>query len=359
MEATVGELEHQLAERARELDTREAALRETADGLGERERRLVADEDSLASRRAEFAAQELDVVERERSVESQEEELAARERSAVAREDEVGERERALASLQNEITELDRSNADREADFSERESAVSVELERLERERVDWDAALQAAYGRLDSLEADLVSSLSLAGMLKRELGVRESATAGGRIDRTTVRDQARRVVRRGSSRRRARPLLPSDRPSSSHSKATRTSTIPRPRRTIGGRASSGASRRTERLRPLDWPHRRCRGEAGSQRSPDPSPFSSRRSPSRNPSPRRRRSTTSRSATRSPRATACSTREAPAGAPPGPTRSSSFPSFASATTGSGSRCSPARAQRRPAAASGCAFSRAR
>jgi hypothetical protein len=52
---------------------------------------------------------------------------------------------------------------------------LGSELDRLERERVDWDAALQAAYGRLDELEADLVSSLSLAGMLKRELEGREA----------------------------------------------------------------------------------------------------------------------------------------------------------------------------------------
>jgi chromosome segregation ATPase len=124
--------EDELAARARELDEREALRRASEDAVEERERRLSERDTAIAGREAALDQTEAGVAEREGSFGHRENELAARE------------------------------------------EAVAAERTRLERDRAEWEETMKTAFSRLNELETDLVSSLSLAGMLKRELEGRE-----------------------------------------------------------------------------------------------------------------------------------------------------------------------------------------
>ena len=124
--------EDELAARARELDEREALLRASENAVEERERRLSERDTAIAGREAALDQTEAGVAEREGSFGHRENELAARE------------------------------------------EAVAAERTRLERDRAEWEETMKTAFSRLNELETDLVSSLSLAGMLKRELEGRE-----------------------------------------------------------------------------------------------------------------------------------------------------------------------------------------
>jgi hypothetical protein len=124
--------EDELAARARELEEREALLRTSEDAVEERDRRLSERDTAIAGREAALDQTEAGVAEREGSFGQRENELAARD------------------------------------------EAVAAERAQLERDRAEWEETMKTAFSRLNELETDLVSSLSLAGMLKRELEGRE-----------------------------------------------------------------------------------------------------------------------------------------------------------------------------------------
>jgi hypothetical protein len=103
----------------------------------------------------------------------------------VAAETALTERSAALESREREIEErfaereaaLDASHRDidgRERDLEVREASLRSESDRLAREQSDWEDVMRGAFSRLNELETDLASSLSLAGMLKRELEGRD-----------------------------------------------------------------------------------------------------------------------------------------------------------------------------------------
>jgi len=174
LQETLEAKERELAATAESQEARATELDRLGAELDARADRIAVAEDELAAR-----AKELDG--REALLREREEEIAERERRLSERETAVAGREAALDQTEAGVAERESSFDEREAELAAREEALAAEREQLERDREDWEAIMTGAFSRLNELETDLVSSLSLAGMLKRELEGRE---AGERRDR-------------------------------------------------------------------------------------------------------------------------------------------------------------------------------
>jgi hypothetical protein len=178
----LGELQAAVEAKEQELREIESAHTSKASDLD-----LLAAELAKREVEAERLGAELDarqdrigVVEDE--IGSRQRALEEREQALRQTEDAVSEREAALTGREAALDQREAGVAEREASFEERESGLvaretelGAEKERLERDRNEWDDVMGAAFSRLNELETDLVSSLSLAGLLKRELEGREA----------------------------------------------------------------------------------------------------------------------------------------------------------------------------------------
>ncbi len=210
----LGELESRFAERERKLDEREDELRAEAarleqeqaiwgEATRESRRRLAELQEALDAKQKELAeieeahtakASELDaraerisIVEdelaarakklddREALVGDGEEDVTERERRLSERETAIAGRDAALDQSEARVTEHQNSLDQREAELVAREETMTADREQLDRERVAWEEIMGGAFSRLSELETGLVSSLSTAGMLKRELEGREA----------------------------------------------------------------------------------------------------------------------------------------------------------------------------------------
>jgi chromosome segregation ATPase len=185
--------EKELATRAETLEARTTEVDRLGAELDARADRIAVAEDELAARVKE-------VEEREALAGRSEEEISERERRISERETAVAGREAALDQTEAGVAEREGSFDEREADLTAREEALTAEREQLERDRADWEAIMTGAFSRLSELETDLVSSLSLAGMLKRELEGREANERRDRKAPGTARPEAEE--RRGSANR-------------------------------------------------------------------------------------------------------------------------------------------------------------
>lgn len=177
--ARLTELEAEHTRRADEL----AAARAEVD---ERGASLVRDEADLREREASAEARETALAALEQDLDGRTRALAESEAGLEAREAAAQEREAGLdavaadqARTEEDLAGREEALASRDADLAAREQVLAAEAERLERERGDWDGLIHGAFDRLNELETDLVSSLSLAGMLKRELEGREGGPSG------------------------------------------------------------------------------------------------------------------------------------------------------------------------------------
>ena len=163
----LAEIEEAHTARAAELDRSGAELDARAD-------RISIAEDELAAR-----AKKLD--DREALVGDGEEDVTERERRLSERETAIAGRDAALDQSEARVAERQNSLDQREAELVAREAILAADREQLDRERADWEEIMGGAFSRLSELETGLVSSLSIAGMLKRELEGRE---ANERLDR-------------------------------------------------------------------------------------------------------------------------------------------------------------------------------
>jgi hypothetical protein len=175
----------------RESRTRLAELQEAVDA---KERELAEIEEAHAVKAADLdrTAAELDaradrisvagdeLAARAKELDDREEQVAERERRVSERETAAAGREAALDQSEARVAEHDDTYEQREADLAARQEALAADREQLDRDRADWEQIMGGAFTRLSELETDLVSSLSLAGMLKREL---EGRDAGERRD--------------------------------------------------------------------------------------------------------------------------------------------------------------------------------
>lgn len=146
---------------AAELSKRDVDLELRGAELDSRHDRIGVAEDEIATKRRALE-------EREGALRHSEETVSGRETALTGREAALDQREAAVAERVASFEERESSLAAREAD-------LAAEKDRLERDRAEWDDVMGAAFSRLNELETDLVSSLSLAGMLKRELEGREA----------------------------------------------------------------------------------------------------------------------------------------------------------------------------------------
>jgi hypothetical protein len=167
LQEAVDAKEKELAELAEAHATRGAELDRHGAELDARADRISVAEDELAAR-----ARELD--EREALRRASEDAVEERERRLSERDTAIAGREAALDQTEAGVAEREGSFGQRENELAAREKAVAAERTRLERDRAEWEETMKIAFSRLNELETDLVSSLSLAGMLKRELEGRE-----------------------------------------------------------------------------------------------------------------------------------------------------------------------------------------
>jgi hypothetical protein len=176
LQEAVDAKQKELAELAEAHATRGAELDRHGAELDARADRISVAEDELAAR-----ARELD--EREVLLRTGEDAVEERERRLSERDTAIAGREAALDQTEAGVAERAGSFGQRENELATREEAVAAERTQLERDRAEWEETMKTAFSRLNELETDLVSSLSLAGMLKRELEGRE---ANERRDRKT-----------------------------------------------------------------------------------------------------------------------------------------------------------------------------
>ena len=221
----LGELESRFAERERKLDEREDELRaeaarleqeqaiwgeatresrarlaELQEAVDAKEKELAEIEEAHTAKAAEPLGAELDaradrisiaedelaarakkLDDREALVGDGEEDVTERERRLSERETAIAGRDAALDQSEARVAERQNSFDQREAELVAREEILAADREQLDRDRADWEEIMGGAFSRLSELETDLVSSLSLAGMLKREL---EGRDANERLDR-------------------------------------------------------------------------------------------------------------------------------------------------------------------------------
>ena len=164
----LAELQEALDAKQKELAEIEEAHTAKASELDARAERISIVEDELAAR-----AKKLD--DREALVGDGEEDVTERERRLSERETAIAGRDAALDQSEARVTEHQNSLDQREAELVAREESMTADREQLDHERVAWEEIMGGAFSRLSELETGLVSSLSTAGMLKRELEGREA----------------------------------------------------------------------------------------------------------------------------------------------------------------------------------------
>ena len=235
----LAEIEEAHTARAAELDRSGAELDARADRISIAEDELAARAKKLDDREALVGDGEEDVTEREGRLSERETAIAGRDAALDQSEARVAERQDALDQ--------------REAELVAREEILAADREQFDRERADREEIMGGAFSRLSELETGLVSSLSIAGMLKRELEGRE---ANERLDRKAPNPpRPEPEGRRGARAPQARPTMrlpgsPSRcwlRSSRTDRRSRRAKRPPSSRssRLTGGRASSVAARRT------------------------------------------------------------------------------------------------------------------
>jgi hypothetical protein len=199
VEAHLVEREAAAATHEEDLAAGEVALAERESKVSEAENRLSAREDALGAQEAELRAREDDIVRLERELEKRQADVAANEARVSDGERELERREADLVARESSLrADLERSKDE----LAGAEAALETERERLEQERVEWDEMMGGAFSRLSELESDLVSSLSVAGMLKRELEGRDAGPpkerrpAGHPAPRVSEQEEARAFYR-------------------------------------------------------------------------------------------------------------------------------------------------------------------
>jgi hypothetical protein len=200
-EKELADLEAAHAARAAELDRLGAELDTRATELDRLGAELDARADRISVAEDEHAARMKELDDREAQIRVSEEALADRERRLSERDTAIAGREAALDQSEARVAEREESFEQREAELVAREEALTADREQLDRDRADWDEIMGGAFSRLSELETDLVSSLSLAGMLKRELEGREATERRDRKSPSPVpsrRDPEERRSSRG-----------------------------------------------------------------------------------------------------------------------------------------------------------------
>jgi uncharacterized coiled-coil protein SlyX len=167
-EKELAEIEEAHTAKTADLDRLRADLDRLGAELDARADRISVAEDELAARLKEQD-------DREALARDGEEDVNERERRLSERETAVAGREAALDQSEARVAEREESFDQREVELVAREKAAAADREQLDRDRADWERIMGGTFSRLSELETDLVSSLSLAGMLKRELEGREA----------------------------------------------------------------------------------------------------------------------------------------------------------------------------------------